>query len=95
VSLVAKVYAGLVAVLALYAWCVEIAFLHSAGEHLLPGLLLSIASMPLSLSLSSVYARWPTFFQLPFTQLGWLTLCGVVQALILFGLARTFAKAVR
>lgn len=80
----AQMYAAILVVLVLWAWCVDITLLHSGREHLLPDLLLASATLPSSLLLSPLYDQWPGFFDLPFTQLSWLTACAVFQAVAVF-----------
>ena len=91
-STVAKIYAVLLGVFALYAWYTDVTLLHSSREHLLPDALLSIASLPASLSLYPVCEHWPRFCSLPLAQLGWLTFCAAAQATILFLLGKLLSK---
>jgi hypothetical protein len=91
----AKVYAGLLGVFAVFAWYTDVTLLHSPREHLLPDVLLSIASLPASLSLSPLCEHWPNFCSLPLAQLGWLTFCAAAQALLVFLLAKHLSKSRR
>jgi hypothetical protein len=89
-KIVAKIYAVLLGVLALYAWYTDIRFLHSSTEHLLPDMLLAFASVPTSLSLQFLPTSTP-----PLLELAWLTLCAAVQAGIVFFLASLVSNYVR
>ena len=80
----AKAYAVLVAILALWAWYTDVSLLHSQREHLLPDILLAIASMPASLTVDLMFRQWPSLFTTPLVQLSWLTICAAVQASIIF-----------
>ena len=91
--LLARAYAVLLGVLAAYAWCLDIMLLHSPREHLLGDFLLAIASMPASLSLGLFCNMWPGVCAIPFCQLAWVTVCGVVQATIIFLFAGVIEKA--
>jgi hypothetical protein len=95
VKIFAQFYFILVAVLALWAWCIQIAFLHSPGDHLLPGGLLLIAALPTSLSILPLRALWPSVFASGFVQLSLFTFCGIVQTLVLFGGARLLPRKYR
>jgi hypothetical protein len=81
-------YTILVAMASVYAWVVDIAMLHSEREHLLPIFILSIVTSPLSLSLGPLYDLAPSFFDLPFVQLTYTTVCGAVQAGLVLWLFR-------
>ena len=89
---VARAYAVIVVVLAVYAWSVEIALRNSPREHLLGYVVLSLVSLPSGLSISALYDRWPTFFQKPFAELGWLTICAAAQASALLFLAELVSR---
>ena len=92
-KLVAWVYAIVISVLALWAWYIDIKLFHSSAEHLLPDIMLAIASQPMSLTLGPMCIHWSNLFNKPFVQLIWLTLCGVTQAIILFMLPRFISKS--
>jgi hypothetical protein len=77
-------YAALVVLVAIWATSVNIGFLHSSREHLLPDMLLLFLSAPASLSLAVLAATFPKAFQSPFAQLAWMVFCGLAQAAILF-----------
>jgi hypothetical protein len=77
-------YGSIVGAASAWAWYVDAKLLHNPREHLLPDMVLSLVSLPMSLSLGPLYDRWSEFFAKPFTQLAWLTLCGTVQVVILF-----------
>jgi len=91
----AKGYALALALLAVWAWAVEIALVHSSREHLLPAMLLAFASLPSSLSLDCVYIRWPDIFTRPFTQLAWITVCAALQALSAYSLVVLAERAAK
>jgi hypothetical protein len=95
VKVFAQFYVIVVAVLALWAWCIQIAFLHSPNDHLLPGGLLLIAALPTSLSILPLRAAWPSVFASGFVQLALFTCCGIVQTLVLFGVVRMLPKKYR
>lgn len=84
VRTIAWVYGAVVFLAALWAWYTEIDLRNSATEHLLPGILLALVTLPSSQSLGLIYGRWPAFFDAPFTQLAWLTACGAFQAAALY-----------
>ena len=89
---IAAVYSVLVGLLSAYAWWIDIAMRHSIREHLLPDILLMVASLPTSLSLASAYSAAPSFFARPFAELSYLTLCAVAQVLIAWWAAGTFKR---
>ena len=80
----AIVYAALVVIAAIVALYVDMAFLHSSREHLLPDMLLLLVSAPASLSLGLLVEAFPKAFQSPFAQLAWMTSCGLLQATVMF-----------
>jgi len=82
--LIAWIYAAIVFAAASFAWYTDIRLLNSRYEHMLPDFLLIFVSLPASLSLGPLYDCFPTFFDMPFAQLTWLTLCGIGQASTLF-----------
>lgn len=82
--LIAWVYAVIVFVAASFAWYTDIRLLNSKYEHMLPDFLLIFVSSPASLSLGPLYECFPTFFDMPFAQLTWITLCGIGQVSALF-----------
>ena len=82
--LIAWVYAVIVLLAASFAWYVDIRLWDSGHEHLLADFLLLFVTLPASLSLEPIYDCFPTFFNKPFAQLTWITLCGIVQAGALF-----------
>jgi len=94
VRYVAFAYAVAVALAAIWAWCVNLRMLHSAQEHLLPGVLLAVVSMPMSQSLGPLYDHWPAYFS-GLMQLLWLTICGALQVAALFVLSAFLARPQR
>jgi len=78
--------AYLIAVLLAASWAlyVDATLLHSQREHLLPDILLAMVTLPSSYFLGFLFENWPEFFSLPFAQVGYMTLCGLVQAWLLF-----------
>lgn len=86
-TLLTKVYAGLLSALALYAWYTDIMLLHSPREHLAPDMVLAFASLPASLCVG-LFPNSTT----PLLQLTWLTLCAAAQAGIVFFLTRIVSK---
>ena len=80
----AVVYSIVVGLAAGWAFYVDARLLHSAREHLLPDIVLMLVTLPASLSVSTMYEAWPAFFSKPFTQIAWVTLCGIEQVGVLF-----------
>ena len=93
--LFAWLYAAVILVLGSYAWVADLALRNSVREHLLPDILLAMATMPLSLSLERFASLAPRALGSPFGGLTLLTLFGVAQAGLLFWLTRPSAKAPR
>jgi hypothetical protein len=87
-TILAKIYAALLSVLALFAWYTDATLLHSQREHLAPDMFLAIASLPSSLSLGLFPNSTPSLLQL-----AWLTLCAAAQASIVFFFARLVSKS--
>jgi len=81
-------YAVVVLVAAIYAWGFDVALRNDPREHLLPDVLLAISTMPMSLTMGSLYSVAPRFFDLPFVQLTASTILGALQVALLFWLAR-------
>ena len=77
-------YSILVVLTATWALYVDAHPLHYAQEHLLPSTALLFITLPASLSVGTMYEAWPTFFSRTFTQIAWITMCGVGQAAVLF-----------
>jgi hypothetical protein len=86
-------YLIIVGLIAFWAFYVDARLLYSTREHLLPGFVLGVVSLPASLSVGVMYDTWPTFFSKPFTQIAWVTLCGVGQAGVLFVASRLMRSA--
>lgn len=84
----------LVIVLLLAGFSIYAEVLHYQQEHLLPGILLFFVTLPASSSLPYLYEAQPEFFESPFVQCAWLTLCGLGQTWLLFALPRVFQKRV-
>lgn len=81
----ARAYAVLVLLAAMWAWYVGIQLLHAETEHLLPGIVLTIVALPTSLTvfwLGDKSTPWPL------GELAWITVCGAVQAMLLCWLTR-------
>jgi hypothetical protein len=85
--ILAKTYAALLSVLALYAWYTDITLLHSPSEHLAPDVFLAMASLPSSLIPGLFPVTTP-----PLLQLAELTLCAGMQAGFVFWLAKLVLK---
>jgi hypothetical protein len=77
-------YAASIFLAAVLAWSMDVGLMHSTREHLLPDIVLSVLSAPASLSMGFMYESWPAAFSGPFVQLAWLTLCGMVQATVVY-----------
>lgn len=85
-------YAAIVLLFSIWAWGVEIAVHQSATEHLLPGTLLTIVTMPLSMLVTNLVVSFPFLADAPFAPLAVLTLAGMVQAGGLFAVLRFLRK---
>ena len=86
--MVARAYAILVVVLLAYAWYVDIRLQDSEREHLLADMLLTLASLPSSLSLDFFYRNWTSTATRPFAQLIWISGCASAQVVALFAVDR-------
>lgn len=78
--------AYLIVVLLAAGWALymDTTLLHSQREHLLPDIVLGVVTLPSSYSLRLLFDIWPGLFSLPFAQVGYMTLCGLAQAWLLF-----------
>jgi hypothetical protein len=86
-------YAAIVGLLILWAWCAQLALLHKVQElPTAPEFLLYIASLPMSHTLGFFYGRWPSFFSGPLMDLVSLTALGVFQAAALYVLSALIPK---
>ena len=74
--ILAGLYAAIVLLAVLYAFTAEIYLRHQQGEHLLPSFVLALVTLPLSLTGEPLYSVAPSFFDPPFVQMAFLTLCG-------------------
>jgi hypothetical protein len=86
-------YLIVVGIAALWAFYVDARLLHSGREHLLPDIVLGLVTLPASLSVGLIYDMGPTLFSKPFTQIAWVTLCGVGQAGALFLVSRFMRRS--
>lgn len=86
--ILAGLYAAIVLLAVLYALITEIYLQHQQVEHLLPSFVLAFVTVPLSLTGELLYSVAPSFFDAPFVQIAFLTVCGAVQASILWWLVR-------
>ncbi len=82
-------YFALVVAATAWAWYIDIKLIDSSREHLLPDLVHFVAALPSSISVLFLSGFWPNFFDLPFVQLSWVTLCGFLQAGTLFWLSES------
>jgi hypothetical protein len=82
--ILALLYAALVGLAVLWAWYTDVRQVHTVREHMLPDMLLSMVSLPLSNTLTPLYEHSPTFFSAPLVQLTWLSVCGAFQAGVLY-----------
>lgn len=82
--LIAWLYSGVVALASAWAWFVDVSLWNDPREHLLPDLVLSFVAMPLSLSLGAIYPAAQSLFDAPFVQLIFLSVCGALQAALLW-----------
>jgi len=85
---IAWLYTAVVGAAACWAWVTDITMLHDQREHLLPDIVLSFFTMPLSLALGFLYERAESFWNSPLAQLSFLTACGAIQATVLVMLAK-------
>jgi hypothetical protein len=85
--ILAGLYAVIVLLAVLLASTTEIYFRHQQVEHLLPSFALAFVTLPLSLTGEPLYSLAPSFFEAPFVQIAFLTVCGAVQASVLWWLA--------
>ena len=87
IRLLARAYLVIAAAAATWAWYIDITLRNDPSEHLLPGMLLSIASWPTSTAIFYGVELFPQIAEGPHTVLAALTLCAAVQAGFLFLLA--------
>lgn len=80
-------YALTLCVASAWAWCIAVEYQNSSVEHLAPAILLSLVTLPSSLTFGPLFDARPSLFSTEFRQLTWLTVCGVFQLglLILLG----------
>ena len=83
----AGLYAAIVLLAVLHALTTQIYLKHEQVEQLLPSFVLALVTLPLSLAGEPLYSVAPSFFGAPFVQLAFFTLCGAVQASILWWFA--------
>lgn len=91
-NLISRGYAVTVCVFGLWAWYVDIKFINSKTEHLLPDVCLACATLPASMTLGIMYEHWQNLFTKPLVQLAWVTLCAVFQRGTLFLLAHLLSR---
>jgi predicted permease len=84
-SSIAAAYVAIVAVAFAWAVVVDMRLADSAQEHLLPGAVLMLITMPTSLVMGPLYEHWPSVFGNGFVQLGGALLCGLLQAGVVLG----------
>ena len=92
--ILAWVYTSLAFSVAAWTWCVY-ASVPSNTEHLLPVVLLSFVSLPLSLTLELIYTHFEVIFWNTFVQLAALTSVAIIQAAILHVIAGSVSRASR
>jgi hypothetical protein len=85
--LLARAYLVIVAAAAAWAWYTDITLRNDPSDHMLPDMLLGIASWPTSAAMSHADVAFPQIADRPFIGLIALTLCAAVQAAFLFLLA--------
>lgn len=95
IRIVAILYTTFISIAAVWAWVTDIHLLHSEREHLLPGVVLYIAAMPLSLSVDALYPLMRQLLDTPFVQLAVITICAATQAALLWLLAAWAARKFR
>ena len=62
-------------------------------EHLMPGTLLALVTLPLSSLIVWLFEICPEFFMSPFVQISCLFLCGFAQSAIIHTLARLLGRS--
>jgi len=92
---VAVGYGAIVLLATAWALIVDVRLRHSGYEHLLPDVLLTFITGPLSLSILPVYERWPTVFGNEFVQVTWMSACGLAQAALLLWIGHVLTSARR
>jgi hypothetical protein len=85
--ILAGLYAAIVLVAVLLSLTAEIYFRHQQVEHLAPLFVLAFVSLPVSLISEPLSSLAPSFFEARFVQMAFLTVCGAVQASVLWWLA--------
>ena len=79
----ALAYAAFLCAIAIWTWAIEIAYLGSEQEHLLPAIVLSLWSLPTSVpAVNALCTRANDYCGQP-GQLVLITFCGAAQAAIL------------
>jgi hypothetical protein len=91
-TLISRGYAAMVSALALWAWYIDIKFVNSQTEHLLPNVCLAFTTLPASLTLGIMYEHWQNLFNKPLVQLTWVTMCAVLQSGTLFLLTHLLSR---
>jgi hypothetical protein len=81
---IAIIYTALAFGAGCWAWVVDMTMLHSGREHLLPAMLLSVIAFPLSMLFVPLYALVPSFLDMPFVQLTFLSVAAALQATLLW-----------
>jgi len=85
--LLARAYLVIVAAAAAWAWYIDITLRNDPSEHMLPDMLLGIASWPTSAAMFYAFEVVPQIADWTFSGLIVLTLCAAIQAAFLFLLA--------
>ena len=88
-------YTAVASLAATWAWATDIAMLNSSREHMLPDIIFLMVASPLALTLDPLYRLMPSFFDLPFTQLAYMTICAAVQTGCLRWLFRKKSSALQ
>ena len=91
IQIVSLSYGVLVVLLSIWAGFIDIKFLNSGREHLLPDVLLGLAGMPASMTIVWVYERWPRSF-IGLWQTAYLSGCALAQVGLLFMLSAWLSK---
>jgi hypothetical protein len=86
------VYAAAIFLLVAWAWVAYIRFAHSPQEHLLPTVVLLLASRPTSFLLE-LCSEWNSYCGGEMGQLGLLTCCAIGQAGLLASMPRLVNSA--
>jgi hypothetical protein len=84
IKLIAILYSGVFGGAAVWAWSSYLVNLGSPKEHLLPGMVLNVVSMPSSLIMEDLVVWFPVLLNTPVLLLSAMSLCGLFQVGVLW-----------